>query len=188
MSSPQDASIAEYGGVVRIDADRGLVVCERALLVTLAVPCVAAVVVRRCLARIEPNGRIEVGDRPVEVAPTESELSTREVECRILRSGRTLGIVAVGGNNLILLGDSPVFLGDSPIILGDSLVLLGDSILLGDSLLLGDSPILLGDSCILLGDSIILGDSRTLLAGSTTILGDRHDSLRRHPLLRTQRH
>src|SRR5262245_35225326 len=177
MSSPQDASIAEYGGVVRIDADRGLVVCERALLVTLAVPCVAAVVVRRCLARIEPNGRIEVGDRPVEVAPTESELSTREVECRILRSGRTLGIVAVGGNNLILLGDSPVFLGDSPIILGDSLVLLGDSILLGDSLLLVDGPLLLVDSCILLRPRIllvgrpgILGDSAVLRGDSNTVL------------------
>src|SRR5262245_36827182 len=86
---PQDTSIAQHAGVIRIDANRRLVVCECAILVTLAAPCVASVAVSQRLARAKPNGLIEVGDRPIEVAPAGSEFATGEVECRILRGGCT---------------------------------------------------------------------------------------------------
>src|SRR5215510_12325268 len=41
MSPPQDASIAEYGGVVRMDADRGLVVCSARSWSPLLLPVTA---------------------------------------------------------------------------------------------------------------------------------------------------
>src|SRR5262245_31757597 len=104
-SPPQDTSIAQHAGVIRIDANRRLLRCTAGILVTLAAPCVASVAVSQRLARAMPNGLIEVGDRPSEVAPAGSEFATGEVECRILRGGCTRRIVVVvRDNDPILLG------------------------------------------------------------------------------------
>src|SRR5262249_58654835 len=69
MSPPQDASIAEYGGGVRVGADRGPRVCGRAPPVAPSAPRVSPVAVPPRPSPIAPQGRPQAGGPPARRGP-----------------------------------------------------------------------------------------------------------------------
>src|SRR5262252_4254505 len=85
FASPQDCPVMEYEGIVWINADRLVVVGERALEGACFIQGITANIVSRCVSRIEPDRLVEFGDCPWEIATAVGGNSPLSVEFGVVR-------------------------------------------------------------------------------------------------------